>query len=208
VHCLYADFLCSFARVQQYPTQMSEVLLEPLLRRLRLQRVISQIPSDSSVLDIGCGRSASLLKAISPRISYGVGVDFKVPKMQMGNIETIPIRLDQDLPFSDNSFDVVTMLAVLEHLEHEAPMLQEIHRVLKNSGKLILTVPSTWAQPVLEFLAYHLRIVDEAEIRDHKRYYDRQTLQRVLLENSLFQQFNHQYFQFGMNNFCLVAKRS
>lgn len=187
---------------------MSEVLLEPLLRRLRLQRVISQIPSNAKVLDIGCGRSAALLNAIAPRIDHGVGIDFKVSQAKVGNIETIPCKLDQSLPFPDQCFDIVTMLAVLEHIEHEAPILQEIHRVLKNSGKLILTVPSVRAQPVLEFLAYRLKIVDEAEIRDHKRYYDRQTLHKVMLENVPFQSFQHQYFQFGMNNFCLVTKRS
>lgn len=57
---------------------MSEVLLEPLLRRLRLRRVISQIPANASVLDIGCGQSAALLNAIAHRIDYGIGVDFKV----------------------------------------------------------------------------------------------------------------------------------
>ncbi|MGG6263958.1 class I SAM-dependent methyltransferase [Leptolyngbya sp. AN03gr2] len=187
---------------------MSEILLEPLLRWLRLRRIVSQIPSDARVLDIGCGRSATLLKAIAPRIDYGVGVDFKVSPAKTGNIETIPLKLDHELPFPDQSFDVVTMLAVLEHIEHETPILQEVYRVLKDSGKLILTVPSVRAKPVLEFLAYRLKIVDEAEIRDHKRYYDRQTLQHVMLKEAPFQFFQHQYFQFGMNNFCLVAKRS
>lgn len=185
---------------------MSEILLEPLLRRLRLGRVISQIPSNVKVLDIGCGQSMALLKAIAPRIDHGVGIDFKVSQLRTDKIETIPLKLDQALPFPNNSFDVVTMLAVLEHLEHETPILQEIHRVLRTSGKLILTVPSIRAQPVLEFLAYRLKIVDEAEIRDHKRYYDRQTLKKVMLEDASFQDFEHQYFQFGMNNFCLVTK--
>ncbi|NDJ17370.1 class I SAM-dependent methyltransferase [Myxacorys almedinensis] len=187
---------------------MSEVLLEPLLRKLRVRQVVRQIPANAKLLDIGCGRSAVLLNAIAPHIAHGVGVDFKVERMQTNNIETIPIKLIDSLPFPDNSFDVVTMLAVLEHLEHETPILREIHRVLKHSGKLILTVPSVWAQPVLEFLAYQLKIVDEAEIRDHKRYYDRQALQNIIVREAKFQDFHHQYFQFGMNNFCLATKRS
>ena len=157
---------------------MAEALLEPLLRRLRLRKVLSHIPPKSRVLDVGCGRSAAFLKAIAPRIDQGVGVDFKVPNTQIGNIETREVKFDGVLPFADSSFDVVTMLAVLEHIEYETLILKEIHRVLKRHGKLVLTVPSVWAQPVLEFLAYRLKIVDEAEIRDHKRYYDRQTLKR------------------------------
>lgn len=78
------------------------------------------------------------------------------------------------------------MLAVLEHIEYEESILQEIYRILKPSGKLVLTVPSIWAKPVLEFLAYRLKIVDEHEIRDHKRYYSRKSLRSILVEKSGF----------------------
>ena len=98
------------------------------------------------------------------------------------------------------------MLAVLEHIEYEESILQEIYRILKPSGKLVLTVPSIWAKPVLEFLAYRLKIVDEHEIHDHKRYYNRKKLRSVLVEKSGFSTFQHRYFQIFMNNFCIVAK--
>lgn len=183
-----------------------EPLLEPLLRWWRLRRVIAEIPENSVVLDVGCGRKAAFLKAIAPRIQQGYGVDFKVAEFQTSNLKTIQVHLDEKLPFADASFDVVTMLAVLEHIEYEQAILREIHRVLKPNGKLVLTVPSVWAQPVLEFLSYRLKIVDEAEIRDHKRYYDRQKLKQVLIEVAGFERFRHQYFQMWMNNFCTAMK--
>jgi ubiquinone/menaquinone biosynthesis C-methylase UbiE len=184
-----------------------EALLEPLLRWLRLGRVMAEVPQNSTILDVGCGRSAAFLKTIAPKIKQGYGVDFKVEEFQSRNLKTVRFMFDRALPFEDESFDVVTMLAVLEHIEHEHAILKEIHRVLKPNGKLVLTVPSIWAQPVLEFLAFRLKIVDEAEIRDHKRYYDRQHLKNVLIKSLPFQQFRHQYFQFWMNNFCTVIKR-
>lgn len=183
-----------------------EVLLEPLLRWFRFRKVMSHIPTGSKVLDIGCGRSAAFLRAISPKIDQGIGVDFKVKEMQVENIQTIQLKLAHQLPFADASFDVVTMLAVLEHIEHERPILQEVHRVLRPNGKLVLTVPSRWSQPVLEFLAYRLKIVDELEIRDHKRYYDRTRLRKVLVGDAQFRGFQHRYFQLWMNNFCTVIK--
>lgn len=185
---------------------MHEAFLEPLLRQWRLQRVINEIPPRSRVLDIGCGRSAAFLNSISSQIEYGVGVDFKVKASSTKNIQIIQQRLDQKLPFENDSFDVVTMLAVLEHIEYEKQILGEIHRVLRMGGKLILTVPSEWAKPVLEFLAYDLKVVDELEIRDHKRYYTRKKLKLVLEQESHFRNFHHKYFQFWMNNFCTVAK--
>lgn len=185
-----------------------EPTLEPILREMRLRRVISQIPEKSVLLDVGCGTSATFLKTISHQIKQGFGVDFKVDDTQFSNIKTTQLRLDNKLPFEDSSFDVVTMLAVLEHIEKEQEILREIYRVLIPGGKLIITVPSVWAQPVLEFMAYKLRIVSEAEIRDHKRYYNRENLKKVLIEDNRFQEFTHQYFQLGMNNFCTVVKRS
>ncbi len=187
---------------------MSEPFLEPVLRWMRLRRVISHIPKNSVVLDVGCGRTAAFLKAISPRIKQGFGVDFKTDDIQFNNIQTTQLRLENHLPFKDSTFDVVTMLAVLEHIDKEQEILSEIYRVLVPRGKLVITVPSVWSQPVLEFLAYKLKIVSEAEIRDHKRYYNRDKLKKVLIEVTGFQEFNHQYFQFGMNNFCTVVKRS
>lgn len=185
---------------------MNEPFLEPILRWMRLRRVISYIAPGSTVLDVGCGTSAKFLKTIAPRIKQGFGVDFKVDDAKFSNIETRRLKLEYALPFEDDSFDVVTMLAVLEHIEHEQAILQEIYRVLKPGGRLVLTVPSVWAKPVLEFLSYRLKIVSEAEIRDHKRYYNRDRLKEVLVRKSQFRQFRHQYFQLWMNNFCTVIR--
>jgi ubiquinone/menaquinone biosynthesis C-methylase UbiE len=183
-----------------------EAFLEPLLGRMRFHQAIRHIPSGVKVLDVGCGKSATFLKTIAPRIQQGIGVDFKVKPLRTSKIEAIALHLDRVLPFEDASFDIVTMLAVLEHIEYEKDVLVEIHRVLKQNGKLILTVPSIWSQPVLEFLSYQLKIVDEVEIRDHKRYYNRQRLRQVLVEEARFRDFKHQYFQFWMNNFCIATK--
>ncbi|MBE9166031.1 class I SAM-dependent methyltransferase [Pleurocapsales cyanobacterium LEGE 06147] len=187
---------------------MSKPLLEPLLRHLRIRKVMPHIPKNSILLDIGCGTKATFLKSISPYIKQGFGVDFKVQDHQFHNIQTKQLKFKNYLPFPDESFQVVTMLAVLEHIEEEKEILQEIYRVLTPGGKLILTVPSVWSQPVLEFLAYKLKIASEAEIRDHKRYYDRKKLKKVLVEITNFQDFHHQYFQLWMNNFCTAVKKA
>lgn len=185
-----------------------EVLLEPFLRWLRLRQVLPHIPVGCQLLDVGCGHAAAFLRAIAPRVDRAVGIDFKVKEMQFENIQTVQQHLADQLPFEDASFDVVTMLAVLEHIEQEKQILREVHRVLKPNGKLVLTVPSVWSQPVLEFMSYRLKIVDEREIRDHKRYYNRSRLKQVLVGDTQFHHFNHRYFQLWMNNFCTVTKGS
>ncbi len=191
---------------QELPMLGEEATLEPLLRRLRLRKVLPYIPCNSTVLDIGCGTQAAFLRAISGHIKYGIGIDFKVEALQTDTIKTLPLRLDAELPFAHEHFDVVTMLAVLEHLEYSQQVLREIHRVLKPNGILVLTVPSIWSKPLLEFLAYRLGVLDEKEIRDHKHYFTRDRLEKLLVHDARFRQFRHHYFQLGMNNFCIVVK--
>jgi 2-polyprenyl-3-methyl-5-hydroxy-6-metoxy-1,4-benzoquinol methylase len=97
------------------------------------------------------------------------------------------------------------MLAVLEHLEHPFEVVSEIRRVLKPNGSLVITVPSVWSQPVLEFLSYKLGIVNKDEILDHKLYHNRLSLEFVAKKTGLSLK-EHKYFQLYMNNFCIFTK--
>jgi cyclopropane fatty-acyl-phospholipid synthase-like methyltransferase len=60
---------------------MKEPILEPILRNMRLAKVLPTIKQyqDCSLLDIGCGWEAKLLYAVEPYIKNGVGIDFKAP---------------------------------------------------------------------------------------------------------------------------------
>ena len=116
--------------------------------------------------------------------------------------------LNDKLPFEDSSFDFITMLAVMEHLEDDEAMLKECSRLLRPGGGLFITVPSWYAKPVLEFLSYKLNLINPDEIRDHKRYYDRQDLFSLIERVDGLNLQNHVYFQWRFNNriFCLAEK--
>lgn len=191
---------------------MKEPLLEPLLRKMRISKilpVIRQFPQ-CKLLDVGCGYNAKLLKSVEPYITSGTGIDFKAPDLKTAKLKTISVTLDDKLPFENDSFHIVTLMAVLEHLEKPLDILREIHRVLKKSetinngasgtGILTGTVPSKAAKPVLEFLSYKLKIVNEAEIRDHKQYFNKKELGEIFSKAG-FKESNIKYFQFGMNIF-------
>ena len=97
------------------------------------------------------------------------------------------------------------MLAVLEHLSYSEDSLKEIHRVLKKDGRLIITVPSKIAKPILEFLAYKMYVIDRLEIEDHKKYYNKKDIFEAA-EISNFIVEKHKYFQLGCNNFAILKK--
>jgi 2-polyprenyl-3-methyl-5-hydroxy-6-metoxy-1,4-benzoquinol methylase len=202
-------FACFLLHPEVQSAAMKEPFLEPILRRMRLQKVLPVIRRypDCRLLDVGCGWDYRLLKTVEPLINSGVGIDLKVQETTGTKINTVCMRLTGSLPFDSESFDVVTMLAVLEHLSNPAGMMVEIERVLKKGGRLVLTVPSKLSKPVLEFLAFRLKIVSAVQIKDHKTYYNAVDIRSLLEQMGLIVE-QHRYFQIGMNNYCVAIKPS
>jgi len=189
---------------------MNEPILEPLLRRFRIRQVLPYVKRypQCALLDIGCGWEAKLLRELEPHLSSGIGIDFKAPDIKTDRIETISATLDKELPFQDQSFDLITMLAVLEHLDHPQAILNEIARLLRPGGGLLLTVPSWYAKPVLEFLSFRLGIVNPDEIRDHKQYFNREDLFELVGAIPGLQIGHHQYFQWRFNNLLFATRKA
>jgi SAM-dependent methyltransferase len=96
------------------------------------------------LLDIGAGRGESL-KAAKDKGWEAVGLepssDFARAARLNSGAEVVEARLEQR-PFEENSFDAVTLGAVLEHVFEPTALLAEIHRVLKPEGILWLDVPN------------------------------------------------------------------
>lgn len=97
-------------------------------------------------LDFGCHNGAFLSTLTVKRIGRLVGVDVCEEAVTKGQqlfpeLEIIKIREAAKLPFDDATFDSVTILDVLEHVYEQAELLAELNRVLKDGGKLIVTVP-------------------------------------------------------------------
>lgn len=51
------------------------------------------------------------------------------------------IKKNQPLPFPDHTFDVVSMIGVLEHINEQDRILAELRRVLKDDGEILIAVP-------------------------------------------------------------------
>ena len=191
---------------------MKEPILEKALRNFRLSRVLPFIPKQSTLLDVGCGWEARLLLHSAPILKEGFGIDFKVDSSlnKYKNITLFQKHFDEEaLPVRSESQDTVTMLAVLEHIEPSRVdfVLGEIKRVLKKDGKLLITVPTPKAKPLLEFLSFKLGIINPDEIADHKLYYSREILEQTLNRNA-FQITIYRTFQFRMNSFCVATLKA
>ena len=115
------------------------------LRLCALKKVlVAEIAVNSIILDIG-----SYDGAISYYLSqYIPNLDITIVDIDESGLDTARKRglktcnaSALELPFSDLSIDMVLCLDLLEHLPNDDKAIQEIARVLKNNGKLILTTP-------------------------------------------------------------------
>lgn len=176
-------------------------MLDNIIAYVRIAKVKKEIPNGSRLLDLGCGYNGDLLTSLKDYIREGGGIDLSVnPKSNLKQG-----RVDAQLPFADKSFDVVTALAIIEHVNDPEMMLSEILRVLKPSGMVLITTPSMAGKLPLELMA-KLGIISREEISDHKRYYTRQSL-ILALKNAGFRSIRVNYFGIMYLNLFGKAKR-
>ena len=93
-------------------------------------------------LDVSC-RNGEVMRALAAR-----GFEVRGTRFERGlpPIEGTPIEegvdLTRGLPYPDESFDLVVLTEVIEHLENHRAALGEVARVLRPGGHLILTTPN------------------------------------------------------------------
>jgi SAM-dependent methyltransferase len=112
---------------------------EPSIER---QQILSKlIPSKTLLLDIGCWNGS--LSHFLNDIKY-VGIDINRKALKKAKLKKIDVVLASCdyLPFKEETFDVCSMIEVIEHLYFPAKTLKEIHRVLVKNGKILLATPN------------------------------------------------------------------
>ena len=123
----------------------------PVVRKLfdrfyaKVGSIVEPLGSGSrTVLDAGCGEGETLerLGGLMEGAITGIdlnpeSVEFSAKRIPSGTFQVADLT---DLPFEEDSFDLVFCLEVLEHIPDPAPALKELARVCR--GDLVLSVPS------------------------------------------------------------------
>lgn len=95
-----------------------------------------------NVLDLGCGRGMYSIEL--HKMGFKVtAADFNEENFKFhGQIKFKQCNLLEKLPFSDSSFDYLIFLETIEHLERPFDIIEELSRVLKPNGMLIVSTPN------------------------------------------------------------------
>ena len=188
-------------------------IFENLLSNKRAKLADKKIPSElrsGKILDIGCGYFPNFLIKTNFNKKYGIDPSYKI-KNSFDDIELIQmdIKKEEKLPFNDNFFDVITLLAVYEHIEPTRlnKTLSEILRVLKPGGRFILTTPAPWTDKLLRFMA-NLNLVSREEIYEHKDAYSHSRILNSLIKSGFPKKLVKQgYFEMFLNIWTHAGKQ-
>ena len=156
---------------------------------LKFFHVQKEIVAPCRHLDIGCGPGTFIGTLSEGIISYGVDISKKqieyANKHYQNEYKSFQqIFVGREFPFEDNSFDVVTIIEVIEHLRKDQALslLDQSYRMLRPGGKIIITTPnykSFW--PLLEVL---LNSCGQISYQDqHINRYCKRSLYNQMLES-------------------------
>lgn len=130
----------------------SRIFLQRYWQRTRHRHVIDLIANEGPVLDVGCGSS----RIIGDLPAGSVAVDILHRKLRYARRFNKPLARGSGfaLPFRDASFSCVLCSQVIEHVPKDSPILDELCRVLRPGGRLVLGTPdyANWQWVYIEKL--------------------------------------------------------
>ena len=124
------------------------------------------------ILDVGCGTGANL--ELLGRFGEAEGVDVSEDALafcRARGLENVRHGEAEKLPYEDGTFDLVTALDVVEHLDDDVAGLREMRRVLRKNGRALLFVP-----------AFMFLWGVQDHVSNHRRRYTLSGLRRVVRE--------------------------
>lgn len=125
-----------------------------------------------NILDVGCGTGANL--EMLSQFGEAEGVDVSSEALSFcraRGLENVKQGEAEALPYEDGSFDLVTGLDVVEHLDNDLAGLKEMRRVLRRRGHALLFVP-----------AFMFLWGAQDDVSNHRRRYTLAGLKQVVRE--------------------------
>lgn len=135
------SYLHSYQPIEQARLERQASLLEPLL-----YQGWECLGNPQSLLEVGCGTGAQLrrLGKLYPQ-ARRVGLDRSAEQLASAQLQDPGGQIQwvqgcaEDLPFSENSFDLVCLFWVLEHVARPEAVFRSIDRVLKSGGRVAIS---------------------------------------------------------------------
>ncbi len=121
------------------------------MRQKGVIELLKPKPGDK-ILDVGCGNARDLI-IFAKNGARCVGIDFSENMIKEGKKDAKKEKIKIDLivggvtklPFKNDSFYKMSCSEVIEHIPNYGDAIEEMTRVLKNSGRLVVTTPNKYS---------------------------------------------------------------
>ncbi len=101
------------------------------------------LPTAAQILDAGCGSGRTLEELVRYGEVSGLELNADAAAVARGRgLGEVEIGRLEELPWQTDSFDLITCLDVIEHVQDDRVALRELRRVSKPGGWLVATVPA------------------------------------------------------------------
>ena len=153
---------------------------------------------DKQVLDVGCGDGvlSYLFAKEDAKVS---GIDYSDIAIEFAKEKTKGLNINfqqgsaYELPFEDNSFDIVISSDVIEHLEDVEKYLSEINRVVKSTeGIIIISTPVKFTEypldkeHIVEWFPNEFKKIFSIKFKNSKYFYSHSLVNHELIQKTLF----------------------
>lgn len=166
-------------------TQMEEIILKYSSLLTAFESKIN-IKKDWKILDVGCGPTC-ISRLFHNGEKYGIDSllnEYKKMCKLPNNVSLIN-GVGENLPFHNNSFDLVISRNALDHMKDPSKVLEEIKRVVKRDGYVVLGVfvHTSFVVRVHEFVEKRIKSLREPE---HLHFLTPQKLKALCERNGFF----------------------
>jgi ubiquinone/menaquinone biosynthesis C-methylase UbiE len=168
------------------------------------------VRADDRVLDVGCGTGALLRK-----------LSLAHPDVRLAGVDPVPAMLDvarRQLPpsvelcegwaerllYADKTFDVVVSSSVFHYVRRPVAALQEMHRVLRDGGELVIT---DWCDDYLacRVCNWYLRLTSEAYVGAYSTRHFARLVENAALGKASIERYKISWF-WGLMTIKLVKR--
>jgi len=131
------EFAGGYRKSNTYLNWLITLAIKHLLMRIVPRK------ENGKLLDIGCG-NGSFLKWLKEHGWHAYGLEINKEAVNLCKANGIEVFEGEliEVHFANENFDVITLIQVLEHVHNPSAILNEVHRILKTDGLLLIAVPN------------------------------------------------------------------
>ncbi|MBT4175147.1 class I SAM-dependent methyltransferase [archaeon] len=183
-----------------------KIVLDILMHE-RNKQVLKFLKKGKNILELGCG-SAPLIEILQKKQTY-TGIDLnktviKTLKEKYPKHKFYMFNLEQDTISLKEKYDIILLVAFIEHMKNPDHLFKQIKKMLTPEGKIVLTTPTKIGDS-LNTLGAHVGLTSMSAVHDHEKIYNKKDIDELCRRNGL-QLIYYKQFEFGLNQVIVLGK--